>query len=267
MKIAVIGLGRIGLPLSLFLESLGYSVIGIDKNPAVLKDLQQRRMPFREQGCSELLERSEITFSESITAAKGVDYIIITVGTPLRPHIETDLSAIQEVLRELLGVLSAGQTIILRSTVAPETTAYLKQYLELHSSWKVGKDIALAFCPERLAENQALKELRSLPQIIGCEDELSYAKARQLFERFGVKLFMTSYLSAELVKLFNNASRYLDFAIANQFAIVADAYKQNIYEIITMANEDYPRGHIYQPGFTAGTCLRKDFGFINPGKF
>ena len=66
-----------------------------------------------------------------------------------------------------------------------------------------------------------------------------------------------------MAKLFNNSARYIEFAVANQFAIYAHMFDQNIYEILKLSNEDYPRGFIYRPGLTAGTCLRKDFGMIN----
>jgi UDP-N-acetyl-D-mannosaminuronic acid dehydrogenase len=263
MKIAVIGLGRVGLPLALVLESLGMKVIGIDRDVPLVGTLRKRVMPFREEGCDELLATSAIQFTDSIREVREADYIVITVGTPLYNHIEADLGSVRAVCSELVHVVRPGQTIILRSTVAPETTLYIRQFLEMHTRLVVGSDIGLAFCPERLAENHALRELRLLPQVIGAEDDLSRDRAKALFKRFAVRLFFTNYLSAELVKLFNNISRYLDFAVANQFAVIANQYHQNIYDIIHMANEDYPRGFIYSPGFTAGTCLRKDFGLLN----
>jgi len=220
-------------------------------------------MPFFEKGCDELLSKANTQFTNDITSVAVADYIIITVGTPLFKHIETDLSGVHEVVNSLLQVLKQGHSIILRSTVAPETTTFIKKYIELNTNLQVGKDLALSFCPERLAENHALEELKSLPQVIGAEDDLSMARSERLFEPFGVKIMHTTYVSAELVKLFNNNARYIDFAVANQFAIIANDYGQNVYEIIRMCNEDYPRGYIYGPGLTAGTCLRKDFGMLN----
>ena len=131
------------------------------------------------------------------------------------------------------------------------------------TNFKVGKDIFLSFCPERLAENKALKELGQLPQIIGVEDNKTFSLVEKIFKRFKIKIFKTSFLSAELVKLFNNNYRYIEFAIANQFSIIANNFNQNIYDIIRMCNYDYPRGKIYDPGLTGGTCLRKDFGMLN----
>ena len=79
-----------------------------------------------------------------------------------------------------------------------------------------------------------------------------------MFGQLAPELFETDYVSAELVKLFNNISRYVHFAMANQFALIADTFDANIYEIRRMANHNYPRSHLAMPGFTAGTCLRKD---------
>ena len=151
----------------------------------------------------------------------------------------------------------------MRSTIGPETTTYVKNYIEQKTKFKVGKNLFLTFCPERIAENQAIKEFSELPQIIGAEDEKSFIKAEKVFKKINVKLFKTNFLSAELVKLFNNNYRYIEFAIANQFAILANNFGQNIYDIIEMCNYNYPRGKIFKPGLTGGTCLRKDFGMLN----
>jgi UDP-N-acetyl-D-mannosaminuronic acid dehydrogenase len=159
--------------------------------------------------------------------------------------------------------LKPGVCIIIRSTIAPRTTEYIKRTIEAEAGLIIGKDIGLAFCPERLAEHKALEELSLLPQIIGCEDNMSFRLAQEVFKPYGVKIFKTNYLSAELTKLFNNSARYVQFAIANQFALYAHSFDQDIYEILQLCNEDYPRGMINTPGFTAGTCLRKDYGMVN----
>ena len=151
-------------------------------------------MPFWEAGCQDLLDKSEIRETDSVKTLSEVESIIITVGTPLNQHIESDLSSVRAVIRDLLKVLRPEQLLVLRSTVAPETTAYLKKFLELNSNLKVGKDIGLAFCPERLAENKALAELETLPQIIGTEDDLSREKAEALFSKFGLKIFHSNYV-------------------------------------------------------------------------
>jgi UDP-N-acetyl-D-mannosaminuronic acid dehydrogenase len=262
-KIAIIGIGRVGLPFALYLESLGFEVVGIDKDVSLIQSLAAKKMPFLEAGCQELLEKSKALFMTEMEKIREADGIVITVGTPLMPHIETDLSNVENVLRSLIPYLRRSQCVILRSTVAPKTTQYVRTFLESHANLAIGSDLGLAVCPERLSEHKALEELKKLPQIIGCEDNLSYEMAVEIFGKFKVKLLRTNYLSAELAKLFNNSARYIEFAIANQFAIYANNFHQNVYEILQLCNEDYPRAFPYKPGLTAGTCLRKDFGMIN----
>ena len=202
-------------------------------------------------------------FTTSFEELSGIDNIIITVGTPLRNHIESDVSNISNLLHSIKKFLRKDHNIILRSTVAPKTTDYLKNLIEKYTNLRVGKSIGLSFCPERIAENQVFSELKKLPQIIGTNDDYSKLKAKKIFRKFKVQLFFTNTISAELVKLFNNTARYIDFAVSNQLAVVASQFDQNIYDILEMANYNYPRGFIKSPGLTAGTCLRKDFGFIN----
>lgn len=261
--VVIIGTGRVGLPLALSLSSVGFDVIGVDKNDELREMVNRGKMPFAETGCDELIKQCPIKIYGDMGKVKEAENVVITVGTPLSAHIETDLSQVRNVLQEIIPYIRHGHNIILRSTIAPRTMVFVKRYLEKMTEYKVGRDIYLSFCPERLAEGKALKELRELPQIVGSEDEASGKKAEALFGRLTTDILHTDFISAELVKLFNNTSRYIQFAMANQFAILADEYGGNIYNIIEMTNYKYPRGVIKQPGFTAGTCLRKDFGMIN----
>ena len=178
-------------------------------------------------------------------------------------HIETDLSQLKKVLSVIIKYLVKGQNIILRSTVAPKTSKFVQLYVENNTKFVIGKDIYLSFCPERIAEGKAREELETLPQIIGSEDNNSGYRAEELFKNLTPKIFHTDFVSAELVKLFNNTYRYINFSISNQFAIIAEDYGVRIFDIIKMANTDYPRSNIPMPGLTAGSCLRKDFGMIN----
>lgn len=262
-NIAIIGIGRVGLPLGLSLARKGFKVIGIDINKEVVDKVNNKIMPFEETGYEELIKNVEFSVTSDISKAQNAENIIITVGTPLLSHIETDLSQIKRVLVSMTPYIREGHNIILRSTVAPKTTEYVRKYLEQKTSLKVGQTVFLTFCPERIAEGKALKELEELPQIIGSEDPASAKKAEEIFKRLTGYIMHTTFVSAELVKLFNNISRYIHFAVSNQFSIIADNFGQNIYDIIEMANYKYPRGIIAKPGFTAGTCLRKDFGMIN----
>ena len=261
--IGVIGIGRVGLPLAISFASKGLKVIGVDIDESVIKKVNNDVFPFQEKGYDELIKEVEISATNDISIIKDVENIIITVGTPLNEHIETDLSQVVRVIKSILPFLKERHNIILRSTIAPGTTLFVKNYIEQKSDFIFGKDIFLSFCPERIVEGQAMIEFETLPQIIGSEDEESFKKANDVFLKLAPETLRTNYISAELVKLFNNISRYIHFSVANQFTIIADNYDADIYDIIHMTNYKYPRGVIPQPGFTAGTCLRKDFGMIN----
>jgi UDP-N-acetyl-D-mannosaminuronic acid dehydrogenase len=261
--IAIVGTGRVGLPLGLMLSKVGFKSIGIDRDKNIIEKVNNKEMPFLEAGFETLIKEVDFSIANDFSLIAQTENIIITVGTPILSHIETDLSQINGVIDQFIGYLREGQTIILRSTVAPKTTYFVKNYIEKNSKFCVGKDIFLAFCPERIAEGKAYEELRSLPQIIGAEDQGSFERSSKIFSKLTSDILQTTYISAELAKLYNNIARYVSFAIANQFALIADFFDQNIYSILHLTNHKYPRGKIFYPGFTAGTCLRKDFGMIN----
>ncbi|MEN9558654.1 MAG: hypothetical protein RL141_1023 [Candidatus Parcubacteria bacterium] len=261
--VGVIGLGRVGLPLALSFVETGARVIGFEKSDKELAAIRDGRMPFQEPGYTELAASKKLETTTEHRRVSEVEHLIITVGTPLRQHVETDLSQVMQVMENLLPHLREGQTLILRSTVAPQTTRYVERVLRTRTSFEIGKNFFLAFCPERLAAGKAKQEIATLPQIVGAEDPESARRASALFTRLGPKTLETDFTSAELAKLFSNIYRYVNFAMANHFAYVADRHNANIYEIVRLANQDYPRNNIASPGFAAGACLRKDFGMIS----
>jgi len=264
MKIAVIGTGRVGLPLALAFAEKGADVIGIDINSEIRQAVNiDRSMPFLEPGFEEVLQSGKLQIRESIDDVEDIDYFVVTVGTPLLQHIETDLTAVTRVIKDLGTKIRKGQMVVMRSTTAPHTTQYVRKLLEGASGFEVGKEIFLACCPERILEGKAKEELLTLPQIVGTEDDNSREKADALFQVLGVEVLHCNYITAELVKLFNNVSRYAYFAIANVLAMIAIDYEAEPYEILRLTNHKYPRPITSKPGFTAGTCLRKDFGMLS----
>jgi UDP-N-acetyl-D-mannosaminuronic acid dehydrogenase len=263
VDVCIVGTCRVGLPLGLSLIDVGLGVVGVDIDANLREAVNAGRMPFHEPGFDELVASRRLTVHASHEVVARSRTVVITVGTPLHNHIESDLSQVQKVLEKIAPYLREGQLVCLRSTVAPGTTSFVKSWLERNTPHTIGAGLLLAFCPERIAEGKARQELRTLPQIVGTQDAPSRAAAEAVFSRLTGEILHTDYVSAELVKLFNNIARYVHFALANQFALVADTFGANIYEILRMANHRYPRNPIAVPGLTAGTCLRKDFGMIN----
>src|SRR3954463_12139704 len=262
---AIVGLGRIGLPLALSFADRGVDVIGVDEDRARLDTVGEGRMPFEEPGTQELLERvlpgGRLKLTDSIADAAAADFIVLTLGTPAHVHLEIDISQIRSVIDDLLPLLHAGQTVILRSTVAPGTTDWLAGYVEQRRGFAVGEDFYIAHVPERIANNKFLEEIETLPAIVGGVGSGSGAKAAELFEVFGAEVRQTSPVEAELAKIWTNIYRYVTFAIPNLLMMECEQYGANVFDVIDMVNRDYPRGGIGAPGLTAGTCLRKDFAF------
>src|SRR4051794_18154087 len=119
--VAIIGLGRVGLPLALSFADHGLSVLGVEKDSDVLEALRAGRMPFKEPGVDDLLARTTLELSSRAADAAQAQSIVLTLGTPSFSHIKIDMGDIRSVLDDLLPLLSGGQLVVLRSTVAPGT--------------------------------------------------------------------------------------------------------------------------------------------------
>jgi UDP-N-acetyl-D-mannosaminuronic acid dehydrogenase len=259
--VSIVGLGRIGLPLALSFADRGLRVLGIDNNPERLSALREKRMPFDEPGAQELLERVELGLSERVGDAADAQNIVLTLGTPAFSHIEIDMRDIRSALDDLLPVLHEGHSLILRSTVAPDTTEFVAGYLEKHRSFTVGEDVFVSHVPERIAAGKFFEEASTLPCIIGGVGERSGEVAAKLFEVLGAPIVQTTPVQAELAKIWTNILRYANFSLPNLLMMDCEQHGANVFEVIDLINKDYPRGGMAQPGLTAGTCLRKDFAF------
>jgi len=264
-EVSVVGLGRVGLPLALSFADRGLEVLGIDNDPARLSAVGEGRMPFAETGGQDLLDRvtagGRLSLSERVADAAGARQIVITLGTPSFSHIEIDMRDIRSALDDLLGVLTPGHSLILRSTVAPGTTEFVAGYLAKHRGFEIGEDVFVAHAPERIAAGRFLEEIDTLPCIIGGVGARSGDVAAELFGAFAAPIVQTTPVQAELAKIWTNILRYANFALPNLLMMDCEREGANVFEVIDLINRDYPRGGIAQPGLTAGTCLRKDFAF------
>lgn len=255
------GLGHVGLPLGLAFAKAGKKVVAIDISKEKRELVKKKIIPFEEKGSQELLDKYlDVNFfvSGDISEAGESSIIIITAGTPLDNNFNADLSQIEAILHDLIPVLTTGQMIVMRSTVSPNTTKYVKNFLDVNSQFTVGKDLFLAMIPERISEGASLKELYTLPQIVGVFDDKSFRIAKELFEVLNSDILRASPIEAELAKLFANNFRYISFAIANEFFMIADQLEANPFKVFKLVNYKYPRGGIKSPGFAKGPCLGKD---------
>src|SRR4051795_11420730 len=213
--VAIIGTGRVGLPLALSFADAGLSVLGVDNDAERLNALRERRMPFKEPGTDELLARVDLALSSRAADAAQADAMVLTLGTPALSHIEIDMGDIRSVLDDLLPHLREGQTVVLRSTVAPGTTEFVAGYLEKHRGFNVGEDLYVAHVPERIAADRFMDEIGTLPCIVGGVGEASATRAAELFEVLSAPIVHSSPVQAELAKIWTNILRYATFALPN----------------------------------------------------
>jgi UDP-N-acetyl-D-mannosaminuronic acid dehydrogenase len=257
--VAVVGgAGHVGLPLSLTLANAGLTVAIYDIAVATLDRVRRGEMPFLEAGADELLGRvlqsGRLHLSSDADVLRRSGTVIIVIGTPIDEFLNPSMTIFERAVDELAPYLAPGTLVILRSTVYPGSTTYVAQALADR-----GCEVDVAFCPERIAEGHALEEILSLPQIIGADTEAAGDRAEELFRRLGVETIRTTTKEAELAKLFTNTWRYMKFAVANQFFMIAHAAGVDYNNVLHAVRHDYPRARdLPGPGFAAGPCLLKD---------
>jgi UDP-N-acetyl-D-mannosaminuronic acid dehydrogenase len=253
------GAGHVGLPLALLLaHSAGKRVCILDLNQQSLNTIQSGTMPFMEAGGQELLTQclkdDRLLFSSDPTAIQHAEVIIVTIGTPVDEFYNPNLKGIKAWLTASVPYLASHQLIVLRSTLYPGTTRLLSRMLQ-----EAGKTIDVAFCPERIVQGKAIKELTELPQIISGNSERAVERAAQLFELMAPQTVRMTTLEAEMAKLFTNAYRYIQFAAANQFYMIANNAGVDYNAILDKLKHNYSRARdIPRSGFAAGPCLLKD---------
>lgn len=263
--VSIVGIGRVGLPLALFLADKGHKVFGLDVDEEKVRLINKGQMPFMEDGADVLLKRyanNSFTASSDFSLITKSKIVILTLGTPVDDNMNPSLVQIDRALETIKPYLKKGQIMILRSTVSPGTTSYVRHAINDFGRLTVGQNFHLAFCPERIAEGRSLHELAEIPQIVGGIDRVSTQKAADFFTNLGIKVNKSDDVSAELAKLFTNMYRYINFAIANEFMILAGNYNRDIYKIVDLVNRNYKRGGLALPGLTGGPCLFKDGFFL-----
>jgi UDP-N-acetyl-D-mannosaminuronic acid dehydrogenase len=256
--VVVGGCGHVGLPLALAFAETGLKVGIYDLDQAKIDQVRSGRMPFRESGAEELLQRQlaegRLQFSAKPSIVARADVIVLVIGTPIDEFMNPSVRLFDKVVDELAPQLRPEALFILRSTVYPGTTDYVGERLAGHG---VSADVVCA--PERIAEGFALEEMRTLPQLVGCSSDVAFERASDLFGRMDVEVVRTTPTEAELAKLMTNTWRYMKFAIANQFFEIAHRAGIDYGNVLHAIRHNYPRAtDLPAPGFAAGPCLLKD---------
>lgn len=252
------GCGHVGLPLGIVLASKGaIRVTLLDIDPAKVSTVNSGRVPFLEDGAEPLLQGvigKQLTATLDSSCLQNADVVITVVGTPVDEHLNPTVHTLYRTVDKLVEQMPPDSLLVLRSTVYPGVTKLVQDRIRARHG-----RIHVAFCPERITEGNAIEELTHLPQIVAAFEPEAVNRARALFLSMTSTIIELDPLEAELAKLFTNSWRYLNFAVSNQFYMLAESYGLDFYRIHDAATRGYSRMRSFaRAGFAAGPCLLKD---------
>jgi UDP-N-acetyl-D-mannosaminuronic acid dehydrogenase len=252
------GAGHVGIPLVLSFAAKGLTVNVNDLSVDNLAVLKSGRLPFIEHGAEELLlnalRDNRLIFTSSPDSVSKTGPVIVTIGTPVDEFLNPERHVVLDCIDALLPHLNDGQLLILRSTLYPGTTDSIAVHLRAKN-----RDLKVAFCPERIVQGYGIDELRRMPQIVSGTTPEATAEATALFGAIAPEIVTLDPIEAEFAKLFGNAYRYIEFAVTNQFYLIAQSAGLDYMRILKAMKQNYPRAkNIPTAGYSAGPCLMKD---------
>jgi len=263
--IAIVGLGRVGLPTAAVFADASYQVIGVDVRSDVVQAISLTKIRTKEPGLEELLKKvvklGRLRASTNTPqAVKQCDVVIVCVQTPLDSQRKPDLTYLKSACKGIAQALSKGKLVIIESTVPPRTMRNIVlKILEKESGLKCGEDFWLAYCPERITSGKILQKFATDDRIVGSFDKDSAIVALELLKTVtSGDLSLTDCESAEVAKLAENTFRDVNIAFANELALICEQVGVDVKEAVRLANS-HPRVKIHSPGCgVGGPCLTKD---------
>lgn len=270
-KVAILGLGYIGLPTAVALATRGVNVVGVDINELTVKAVANGEVPFIEPdlavGVSGAVSMGMLTASITVPEA---DAFIIAVPTPFMDDHSADMSFVRNAVELIAPKLRGGEVIVLESTSPPGSTENVSHWLaELrpdlnpaHSSEGV-PDLYVAHCPERVLPGKIMIEMITNDRVVGGVTRRCAEKAATIYRVFCLgEILLTDAASAEMSKLVENAYRDVNIAFANELSLISEDLKLDVWEVIRLANH-HPRVNVLTPGpGVGGHCIAVDPWFI-----
>ncbi|MEM3396204.1 MAG: nucleotide sugar dehydrogenase [Thermoplasmata archaeon] len=279
MSIAVVGLGYVGLPLACKFADNGEYVFGIDVNEEKVNTINKGILPFGEDepGLIELFERviksGRLKATDDFSVCREVDAIFICTQTPIDEITKEPIyDALKNAVLNVGKNIKPGILVVVESTVAPYTMEKMvKPILEEASGLKVGKDLQLVHCPERIAPGVTLLHIETMHRVVGGNTKEGIERAIQYYRKI-VKgdLDPTDWLTAEVVKTVENAERDLKIAFANEIAMACEAIGIDYSQVRKFVNKAPLRDLVFPGPGVGGHCIPKDpylFIYALKGKF
>jgi len=264
MKIGIVGLGYVGLPLSLQFARSGVTVLGLDIDTTKVDSLNQGRSYIKHitaEAIGTAVKDGTFSASTDFGRIREVNAVIICVPTPLNKNREPDISYIIDTGKAIARHLQKGTLVVLESTTYPGTTDEdLREVLEIGSGLEAGKDFQLAFSPEREDPGNPDSKVATIPKVVGGYTPACLAKATELYSR-AIKTIVpvSSCRAAEATKLLENTFRGVNIALVNELKVVYSAMGIDVWEVINAAKTK-PFGFMpFYPGpGLGGHCIPID---------
>ena len=263
-KICIVGLGYIGLPTATMFSCYGHKVIGVDVNEKVVNNINKGKIIIEEPNLEELVEdvvkKGNLIAS---TSPKESDVFIISVPTPIKDDKTSDMSYVISATKSIVKYLKEGNIVVLESTSPVGTTEEVVKPIIEESGLKVGRDIMLGYCPERVIPGKIIYELKNNDRVIGGIDKKSAEEIRKIYKTIvDGNIYLTDCKTAELCKLMENTYRDVNIALSNELLLICDKLNINVWEVIEYSNK-HPRVNLHTPGpGVGGHCLAVDPWFI-----
>jgi len=263
-KVAIIGLGYVGLPLAVEIAKAKFDVISIDKSKFVVDKINACKSHISDITNCELekvVNEGKLIATQSFKVIEKIDVIIICVPTPLTKNKEPDMNYIKDALDDIIPFLHKEQLIVLESTTYPGTTEELiKPHLE-EKGFTIGKDIYLAFSPERVDPGNKKYKINRIPKIVGGITDKCTEVARKFYKEViaGEVYPVSSAKIAEMAKLLENIYRNVNIALVNEFAMLCDRMNIDVWEVIEAAKtKPYGFTAFYPGPGVGGHCIPID---------
>jgi nucleotide sugar dehydrogenase len=262
--VAVVGAGKMGLPLAAQFASHGWDVVAVDISPAVVASINEGRSHIGEEpGVADLVRQAHDAgrlraTTDAAAAAHQADVVVVIVPVMLDDERQPDRRAMDAAVTSILPGLHAGATVIFETTLpVGDTRCRYAARLAEASGLTVDRELFVAFSPERLYSGAALRNLATYPKLVGGVGPASTARAASFYDSVldAEIVAMSSSEAAELAKLADTTYRDVNIAFANELARAAEAAGADVTEVIEAANSQ-PYSHIHQPGLgVGGHCI------------
>ena len=199
-----------------------------------------------------MIRKKKIHATNQLREVINSKFIIVCIGTPINSKFNPNLKSFVNFFYQLKKFLKKDQIVIIRSSIYPGICNKIYKIIK-------NKCRNLSYCPERIVQGKAISELPKLPQLVSGKNRKAIQESSKLFRKVCKKIIYTEVIEAELVKLFSNAYRYINFSISNQFYMICQNQNLDFFKIRKIMRDGYKRNtNIPMSGFTAGPCLLKD---------